>query len=44
MGHTHAAAVVETSPGRWYLNPGAWLDGHRYATLDADGARLHQFS
>lgn len=44
MGHTHAAAAIETSPGRWYLNPGAWLDGHRYATLDADGARLHQFS
>lgn len=44
MGHTHAAAAVETSPGRWYVNPGAWLDAHRYATLDADGATLHQFS
>lgn len=44
MGHTHREAAVEVAPGRWYLNPGAWLDGHRYALLDADGARLLQFS
>jgi UDP-2,3-diacylglucosamine hydrolase len=44
MGHTHREALVEAAPGRWYLNPGAWLDGHRYATLDASGAKLHQFS
>lgn len=44
MGHTHREAAVEVTPGRWYLNPGAWLDGHRYATLDAQGAALHQFS
>lgn len=44
MGHTHREAAVEVAPGRWYLNPGAWLDGHRYAVLDAEGARLLQFS
>jgi len=44
MGHTHREAAVEVEAGRWYLNPGAWLDGRRYATLDASGATLHQFS
>jgi UDP-2,3-diacylglucosamine hydrolase len=44
MGHTHREVALEVAPGRWYLNPGAWLDGHRYATLDADGARLAHFS
>lgn len=44
MGHTHRAAAVEVAPGRWYLNPGAWLDGHAYGILDADGASLHHFS
>ncbi len=42
MGHTHREAAVEVEPGRWYLNPGAWLDGHRYAILDDSGATLHQ--
>lgn len=44
MGHTHREAAVEVTPGRWYLNPGAWLDGHRYATLDQTGAKLFRFS
>jgi len=44
MGHTHREAAVEVAPGRWYLNPGAWLDGHRYAVLDGGGASLHRFS
>lgn len=43
MGHTHHPAAVAVEPGRWYLNPGAWLDGHRYATFDADGATLLQY-
>lgn len=43
MGHTHREAAVEVAPGQWYLNPGAWLDGHRYATLSDDGARLERF-
>jgi len=44
MGHTHREALLEVAPGRWYLNPGAWLDGWRYATLDRSGAALHRFS
>ena len=44
MGHTHRESAVEIASGRWYLNPGAWLDGHRYATLDATGAHLARFS
>lgn len=44
MGHTHRAAVREVAPGRWYLNPGAWLDGHCYGLLDGTGAALHRFS
>jgi UDP-2,3-diacylglucosamine pyrophosphatase LpxH len=43
MGHTHHPAAVEVFPSRWYLNPGAWLDGHRYAVLDAHGAQLLQY-
>lgn len=44
MGHTHHPAIAEASAGRWYVNPGAWLDGRRYATLDATGPALHAFS
>ncbi len=44
MGHTHRAAVEEAEPDQWYINPGAWLDGWQYATLDSEGARLHRFS
>lgn len=43
MGHTHREAAVEAAPGRWYVNPGAWIDGHRYATLDETGVQLHRF-
>ncbi len=31
MGHTHRPALHEFGPGRHYINPGAWLDGMRYA-------------
>jgi UDP-2,3-diacylglucosamine hydrolase len=44
MGHTHQAALLEPSPGRQYLNPGAWLDGFRYAVATESGARLDRFS
>lgn len=42
MGHTHREAALSVD-GRWYINPGAWLDGGRYAVLDATGATLHRF-
>jgi UDP-2,3-diacylglucosamine hydrolase len=44
MGHTHRAALEELDPGRWYLNPGAWLDGQRFATVAAAGIALQTFS
>jgi UDP-2,3-diacylglucosamine hydrolase len=44
MGHTHVAAVSEPAPGRQYVNPGAWLDGGRYAALTRHGAELLRFS
>lgn len=44
MGHTHREALIEASPGRWYINPGSWLHGNQYATLDGEGALLHRFA
>lgn len=44
MGHTHRAAAVSIAPNRLYVNPGAWFDGYRYATV-ADGvATLASFT
>ena len=43
MGHTHRARVAEVSPGRWYVNPGAWLDGLRYAVVNGTRPELKQF-
>ena len=43
MGHTHRAIAVEAFPGRWYLNPGAWFDGNRYATATESEVRLERF-
>jgi UDP-2,3-diacylglucosamine hydrolase len=44
MGHTHRAIAVETEPGRWYVNPGAWCDGYQYAVVEKTEARLEQFA
>lgn len=44
MGHTHRARAEELHPGRWYLNPGAWVDGLRYGILDDNGAVTRQFA
>lgn len=43
MGHTHREAAREVSPGRWYVNPGAWLDGYRYAVVDDSTVALERF-
>ena len=43
MGHTHRATVSEINQGRWYVNPGAWLDGHQYAIASPDGIHLERF-
>jgi len=43
MGHTHREALREVVPGRWYVNPGAWLDGQRYAVVDDSKIELARF-
>ena len=43
LGHTHRPALVEVGT-RWYLNPGAFLDGGRYAVLTASGVAPQRFS
>jgi UDP-2,3-diacylglucosamine pyrophosphatase LpxH len=43
MGHTHQPMLSEPAPGRMYLNPGAWFDGHRYAVATESGAELCTF-
>jgi UDP-2,3-diacylglucosamine hydrolase len=43
MGHTHRPAITEPIPGRQYLNPGAWLEGFRYAVATEGGAELRRF-
>ncbi|MGH7497646.1 MAG: UDP-2,3-diacylglucosamine diphosphatase [Gemmatimonadales bacterium] len=44
MGHTHRAELTEVSPGREYLNPGAWFDGWRYAVVTETRSDLRRFS
>lgn len=43
MAHTHRSAVAEVFPGRWYINPGAWMDGLRYATATSSAVELKRF-
>ncbi len=44
MAHTHRPALVEVSPGKWYVNPGPWLAEHRFATVTGSAVELHVFS
>jgi UDP-2,3-diacylglucosamine hydrolase len=44
MGHTHRPAVHEPFPGRRYCNPGAWMDGYRYAIARRDGIELRHYA
>jgi predicted phosphodiesterase len=43
MGHTHRPVAVQAEPGRWYVNPGAWFDGYRYAVVAGGEANLARF-
>jgi len=43
LGHTHHPVVREVSPGKWYVNPGAWMLGSRYVMLKTDGPVLARF-
>lgn len=44
MGHTHRPALQTLPSGACYLNPGAWMDGLRYAVVSSGGAELRQWS
>jgi hypothetical protein len=43
MGHTHRPALSEPFPGRQYCNPGAWMDGMRYAVATASTVELRSW-
>ena len=43
LAHTHRAALAELGNGRAYLNPGAFLDGGRYAIVTQDAVELKTF-
>ncbi len=43
MGHTHRPALEPAGENRWYLNPGAWMDGCCYALVTTDGPSLRRF-
>ena len=44
MAHTHRPVVDRLPDGRAYLNPGAFLDGGRYAVITSDAVELKQFT
>jgi UDP-2,3-diacylglucosamine pyrophosphatase LpxH len=44
MAHTHRPVVDRLPDGRTYLNPGAFLDGGRYAVITSDAVELKQFT
>lgn len=44
LAHTHRPALETLPEGRAYLNPGAFLDGGRYAVVTRDGVELKSFA
>jgi UDP-2,3-diacylglucosamine hydrolase len=44
LSHTHRAAMVPAGERRWFLNPGAFMDGGSYAVLTESGPVLRTFS
>src|SRR5205807_2570431 len=43
VAHTHRTALAQLPNGRAYLNPGALLDGGKYAVVTKDGIQLETF-
>jgi UDP-2,3-diacylglucosamine hydrolase len=43
LAHTHRPALIQLPNGRAYLNPGAFLDGGRYALVTPDRVELKTF-
>lgn len=44
MAHTHRPRLEQRPDGRAYLNPGAFLDGGRYAVVTKETVELKQFN
>jgi len=44
LAHTHRPSLETLPDGRVYLNPGAWLDGYRYAVVTQETVELKTFS
>ncbi len=44
LGHTHRPALEAVGDNRWYVNPGAWMEGLCYAVVDERGPHLEQFT
>ena len=40
FGHTHRATIQENGKKRWYLNPGAWMNGYEFAMVTEKGPEL----
>ncbi len=43
MGHTHRPVLERVGERQWYLNPGAWMEGYRYALVTEGGPELRRF-
>lgn len=43
MGHTHRPALHQFPGGTWYVNPGAWMDGGRYALATPSSVDLRNW-
>lgn len=44
MAHTHRARLAQVDGGRAYVNPGAFLDGGRYAVITKDTVELKNYT
>jgi UDP-2,3-diacylglucosamine hydrolase len=44
MSHTHRPSSLEVLPGRRFLNPGAWIEGRRFAIVTESTMELRSFS
>ena len=43
LSHTHRPALAGAGERRWYVNPGAWVDGLRYAVVGERGPELRSY-
>jgi UDP-2,3-diacylglucosamine hydrolase len=44
LSHTHRAAIITGGNRRWFVNPGAFMDGGAYAVLTESGPVLRNFA